>query len=178
MQRRNDHPLAQRIRITRSSIYEKGKGVKSTAVEDLLGPHSYVPTTVCHSHVVSDGCTNLSYQECFQQAIRRISQYVCFICGRLIPRNRTRCLEGSTHSPDTNAGLIGGRCNTAIQLKVSWFVLSTINSSEHLFTQVPTFGHLTIRMFHSNASGLKKLAARDFEDLLQVIDALHNLIFY
>lgn len=37
----------QRIRIARTAIYEKGKGVKSAAVEDLLGPQSYVPTTVC-----------------------------------------------------------------------------------------------------------------------------------
>jgi hypothetical protein len=33
---------------------------------------------------------------------------------------------------------------------------------------VPTFGRGTIRRFHHNASAMKKLAARDFEDLLQV----------
>ena len=33
---------------------------------------------------------------------------------------------------------------------------------------MPTFGRDTIRKFHSNASAMKKLAARDFEDLLQV----------
>ncbi|GLB33254.1 hypothetical protein LshimejAT787_0101380 [Lyophyllum shimeji] len=35
------------------------------------------------------------------------------------------------------------------------------------FRQVPTFGRDTIRKFSNNASGMKKLAARDFEDLLQ-----------
>jgi hypothetical protein len=30
------------------------------------------------------------------------------------------------------------------------------------------FGRGTIRKFNNNASGLKKLAVRDFEDLLQV----------
>ncbi|KAH9954823.1 hypothetical protein BGW80DRAFT_390490, partial [Lactifluus volemus] len=35
------------------------------------------------------------------------------------------------------------------------------------YRQVPTFGHDTIRVFNSNASAMKKLAARDFEDLLQ-----------
>lgn len=33
---------------------------------------------------------------------------------------------------------------------------------------VPTFGRDTIRRFHNNASDMKKLARRDFEDLLQV----------
>jgi hypothetical protein len=33
---------------------------------------------------------------------------------------------------------------------------------------MPTFGRGTIRCFHTNASAMKKLAARDFEDLLQV----------
>ena len=33
---------------------------------------------------------------------------------------------------------------------------------------MPTYGHGTIRRFGSNASAMKKLAARDYEDLLQV----------
>lgn len=36
------------------------------------------------------------------------------------------------------------------------------------YRQVPMFGRGTIHKFSSNASGMKKLAARDFEDLLQV----------
>ncbi|KAJ3752588.1 hypothetical protein EV360DRAFT_54943 [Lentinula raphanica] len=35
------------------------------------------------------------------------------------------------------------------------------------FRQVPTFGFDTIRLFANNASEMKRLAARDFEDLLQ-----------
>ncbi|KIO04949.1 hypothetical protein M404DRAFT_142276, partial [Pisolithus tinctorius Marx 270] len=37
----------------------------------------------------------------------------------------------------------------------------------HRYRQVPTFGRDTIRKFSNNASAMKKLAARDFEDLLQ-----------
>jgi len=33
--------------------------------------------------------------------------------------------------------------------------------------QVPTFGRDTIRSFGGSVSALKKLAARDFEDILQ-----------
>jgi hypothetical protein len=36
------------------------------------------------------------------------------------------------------------------------------------FRQVPTFGRDTIRRFVNNVSELKRLAARDFADLLQV----------
>ena len=36
------------------------------------------------------------------------------------------------------------------------------------YRQVPTFGKDTIRRFRENSSELKKMAARDFEDLLQV----------
>ncbi|KAG2350005.1 hypothetical protein BDR05DRAFT_872571 [Suillus weaverae] len=35
------------------------------------------------------------------------------------------------------------------------------------YRQVPTFGRGTIRRFHKNASAMKRLAARNFKDLLQ-----------
>ena len=36
------------------------------------------------------------------------------------------------------------------------------------YREMPPFGHAVIRKFGNNASAMKKLAARDFEDLLQV----------
>ena len=36
------------------------------------------------------------------------------------------------------------------------------------YRQVPTFGRATVHRFSANASAMKQLAARDFEDLLQV----------
>lgn len=42
------------------------------------------------------------------------------------------------------------------------------------FHQVPTFGRFTIRRFHNNVSKMKKLAARDFEDILQVSHRFHS----
>ena len=41
-------------------------------------------------------------------------------------------------------------------------------TSELRYYQISTFGHGTIRRFPSNVSEMKKLAARDFEDILQV----------
>ena len=43
------------------------------------------------------------------------------------------------------------------------------------YRRIPTFGRGTIRRFHENASAMKKLAARDFEDLLQVDKSLNDL---
>ena len=36
------------------------------------------------------------------------------------------------------------------------------------FRELSTFGRATIRKFHDNVSEMKRLAARDFEDILQV----------
>ena len=49
--------------------------------------------------------------------------------------------------------------------------ISSFKSHAHAFQsfrQVPTFGRDTIRQFANNISKLKKLAACDFEDILQV----------
>ncbi|KZP03324.1 hypothetical protein FIBSPDRAFT_1055351 [Athelia psychrophila] len=43
----------------------------------------------------------------------------------------------------------------------------TITIFNERFRSVPTFGRDTIRKFHNNVSDLKKLAARDYEDILQ-----------
>jgi len=43
-----------------------------------------------------------------------------------------------------------------------------VDPSRYRFRQVPTFGRSTIRKFGGNVSAMKKLAGRDFEDLLQV----------
>jgi len=46
--------------------------------------------------------------------------------------------------------------------------------SSRRFRQVPTFGDGVIRAFANNTSEMKKLAARDFEDILQVIPSSPN----
>ncbi|KIK32452.1 hypothetical protein CY34DRAFT_45100, partial [Suillus luteus UH-Slu-Lm8-n1] len=46
---------------------------------------------------------------------------------------------------------------------------TAIQKLNERYRAVPTFGRGTIRRFHTNASAMKKLAARDFEDLLQCV---------
>jgi hypothetical protein len=43
------------------------------------------------------------------------------------------------------------------------------------FRAMPTFGSGTIRRFATNASEMKKLAARNFEDLLQVTSTISSM---
>ena len=40
------------------------------------------------------------------------------------------------------------------------------------YRAIPTFGRGVIRQFSRNAAAMKKLAARDFEDLLQVMSTM------
>lgn len=39
-----------RVRKARAIIYDEGRAVTSKRVEELLRPHSYVPTMVCSSN--------------------------------------------------------------------------------------------------------------------------------
>ena len=52
-----------------------------------------------------------------------------------------------------------------------------VTDSDNVFSyrDVPSFGRDSIRKFSNNVSGLKRLAARDFEDLLQVC---YSKLFY
>lgn len=42
----SDHVLDHKVKRAWAAIYERGKGVKSTAVEDQFASESYLPTTV------------------------------------------------------------------------------------------------------------------------------------
>jgi hypothetical protein len=58
-------------------------------------------------------------------------------------------------------------------MKLSLLANELPTSHLHLrFRQVPTFGNGVIRKFANNTSEMKRLAARDFEDILQVFFAL------
>ena len=58
-----------------------------------------------------------------------------------------------------------------VNLKYLCISLSSIGTR---YCQVPTFGQDTIHHFRENCSELKKMTARDFEDLLQVRFLLHD----
>lgn len=62
---------------------------------------------------------------------------------------------------------------------VNWFLLvmfKLIHDVERYWA-IPTFGKDTIRQFSRNSSDMKKITARDWEDLLQVQNSLWASIF-
>jgi hypothetical protein len=66
------------------------------------------------------------------------------------------------------AAASGGQLVTILdEMKFCFLSACSNQSVSSRYRQVPPFGS-TIRLFANNASEMKKLAARDFEDLLQV----------
>ncbi|KAK7685095.1 hypothetical protein QCA50_011932 [Cerrena zonata] len=135
LQRESDTTFLNNVKRARTAIYERGKGIKSAAVEAILAPRSYVPTTNAFNDRLGDLIkTFYLFVVDFMHEIEIGVWKALFI-------HIIRMLVA-----------IGG---TAIQL------------FNQRYRQIPTFGRSTIRYFHKNASAMKKLAARDFEDLLQ-----------
>ena len=56
----------------------------------------------------------------------------------------------------------------ALNERYGGFTFPKARLTQDRFRQVPTFGLDTIRRFRDNISEMKKLAAHDYEDLLQV----------
>ena len=73
------------------------------------------------------------------------------------------------HAAAPHGGLVADLDRQYVNCTVSYQGL--INFVTTRFRAMPTFGSSTIRRFATNASEMKKLAARDFEDLLQVSQA-------
>jgi hypothetical protein len=64
--------------------------------------------------------------------------------------------------------------------KMLWLpcYLCVTDSDIFSYRDVPPFGRETIRKFSNNVSAMKRFAARDFEDLLQVCYSnLFNIMF-
>ncbi|KAK7037661.1 hypothetical protein VNI00_010884 [Paramarasmius palmivorus] len=53
---------------------------------------------------------------------------------------------------------------------------SKVTELDYRFRQTPTYGRSVIRRFHNNVSDMKKLAARDFEDILQAYAEFDRLV--
>ena len=80
------------------------------------------------------------------------------------------CLEGSVYSFNVHITRCWGRCTFNLESTVCIIFFGHFSQPwwQNRYHQVPTFGWDTIRKFSNNALEMKKLAARDFEDLIQV----------
>ena len=79
-------------------------------------------------------------------------------------------MESGFHTSDSDSGGPGRDCHSGLQRSVG-FLNMKVALSHTLYVryrQIETFGRSTIRRFDANTSALKKLAARNYEDALQV----------
>jgi hypothetical protein len=74
------------------------------------------------------------------------------------------------HAAAPHGDLVADLDRRYVDCTVSYQELINFSATTR-FRAMPTFGSSTIRRFATNASEMKKLAARDFEDLLQVSQA-------
>ncbi|KAH7917181.1 hypothetical protein BV22DRAFT_1052620, partial [Leucogyrophana mollusca] len=136
--------------ISRSLIYDRGYGVRSKAVETLLKDQSLVPTSL--QNAFSKRLGSLGFNLFFMLVVDLLHEFELGVWKALFT-HLIRILsaagvgEALVHELDRRS-----------------------------YRLVPTFGRDTIRKFASNTSEMKKMAARNFEDLLQcaipVFDAL------
>ncbi|KAF5393789.1 hypothetical protein D9757_000388 [Collybiopsis confluens] len=141
--------LLEKVKQARQWIYERAYGIKSAAVERLLHPTSSVPT--------------------MNAFVDRLGQN--FNVSRMLAPDFLHEFE---------LGVWKALFSHLIRVLYAvdpQLVEELDNRLGISFRQVPTFGVDTIRRFANNASEMKKLAARDFEDLLQCsIPVFENLL--
>ncbi|KAJ3548000.1 hypothetical protein NMY22_g1435 [Coprinellus aureogranulatus] len=129
--------LWDKVKKARDYIYKKGRGIKSTFVEAQLKETSSVPTV--------------------NAFVERL--------GRDFPLSRMMV-------PDFLHEFELGVWKSLFTHLVRILYAAKPDGSlvlelDRRFRQIPTFGTDTIRRFAENTSEMKKLAARDFEDILQ-----------
>ncbi|KAI0070884.1 hypothetical protein K474DRAFT_1687288 [Panus rudis PR-1116 ss-1] len=134
--RQDDHTFRWDANRAHEHIYENGRGVKSTVVENLLGKKSYVPTKNAFSEKLSAFGFNL-----FSMFVVDFMHEVELGVWKAFLLHLLRML-----------------------VCVGYNAVQQLNQR---YRMIPSYSRSTIRRFHSNVSEMKKLAARDFEDLLQ-----------
>jgi hypothetical protein len=168
--RQDSEARQQHVDRARKRIYEFGDRVNAKRFEDLFGPTSAVPNrvrimTLRHITIIT------SFQNAFSQRLFQhgFDFYKMFVPDLMHEFELGVWKSIFTHlmrilyaNGGTSIQILNERCST------SFSQIFSILTMKVRYRQVPTFGHDTIRVFNSNASAMKKLAARDFEDLLQV----------
>ncbi|KIK35174.1 hypothetical protein CY34DRAFT_56217, partial [Suillus luteus UH-Slu-Lm8-n1] len=133
---RSDERRRMTVNNARSLIYEQNFAVGSAAVERILKPHSWVPT----SNAFSDRLGPLGFSIFCALVVDLLHEFEIGV-WKMLFIHLLRIV--TAHDP----GLI--------------------HKLDQRYRQTPTFGPATIRKFSTNSSEMKRLAARNFEDLLQ-----------
>ncbi|KIJ54888.1 hypothetical protein M422DRAFT_152963, partial [Sphaerobolus stellatus SS14] len=135
--RQDDHSRQYDVNSARSLIYEKGVPVNGKGVESILKKRSLVPTVNAFSQRLKD---------------RSFNFHSMFVVDFL---------------HEIELGVWKATLTHLIRLLYATKDASKVHELNQRYRQVATFGGDTIRRFGDNVSELKRLAARDFEDILQ-----------
>ncbi|KIJ50228.1 hypothetical protein M422DRAFT_245470 [Sphaerobolus stellatus SS14] len=135
--RKDDHPRRYDIQKAHSLIYEKGVPVNGAAVESILKPLSRVPTMNAFSERLQ---------------MRGFEYHPIFVVDFL---------------HEIELGVWKATFMHLIRLLYAQDSKNAPHELNQRYREIPTFGGDTIRRFSDNVSEMKKLAARDFEDILQ-----------
>ncbi|KAF7976211.1 hypothetical protein HWV62_7218 [Athelia sp. TMB] len=132
----------------RNFIYQKGCTIASTLVEALLSAHSWVPTMNAFVEKLSP----FTFDPHQMLVVDLMHEFEIGV-WKSVFTHLIRIL---------NAAAPGGRL---------------VSELDRRYRLMPTFGHDTIRKFTTNCSEMKKLAAHNYEDLLQcAIPAFDGLL--
>jgi hypothetical protein len=164
-----------RVTIARGFIYELGHTVDGSKVQATLGEGSWVPTVVSVFNSMALDYYLTFYQNAFADKLGPLG----FDTFRMLVVDfMHECELGTwkalfTHLVRLLYALPGGDRLVAILdnrfVPHTCFPYSlTSDGTENRFRHVPSYGNGVIRKFSNNTSEMKRLAARDFEDVLQV----------
>ncbi|KIO00412.1 hypothetical protein M404DRAFT_49710, partial [Pisolithus tinctorius Marx 270] len=144
-ERVDNEPWPFSIEHARKAIFESGHSIIAAVVENILGALSLVPTRAC---------TNFTSFNAFS---KKLSWFMFNFYCMFVP--------DFMHEFELGAW-------KATLIHLIWILFEAGNNKIQEFNTcfhlVPSFGRDTIRKFNSNMSDLSRLAARDFEDILQV----------
>ncbi|KAF7311192.1 hypothetical protein MKEN_01020700 [Mycena kentingensis (nom. inval.)] len=118
--------------------------------------------------------------ECWDKLIRRLFPRFCDIRRRLprketwrgdVDRARVRIFEhNNAVEGDVVEGILG--VHSWVPVKNAFTKITEAGGDFNLFEifrDIDPFGRMTIRRFHRNTSEMKRMAARDFEDIIQCL---------
>ena len=177
---RDDDNFRSLVEEARDNIYRRGYALHSErGVESLLKEESLVPTLVSYS-VLSAGV--LDAHIIFRAHFRTPSKTSNLIYSSLL--SSTSCMSSNLGYGRPFSSILSGYSILLVQSKSRNLTLGvyTFLKSHRTrliiylsFRQIAPFGSTTIRWFTHNVADLKKLAAWDFEDILQVCPSLRML---
>ncbi|KAF5356693.1 hypothetical protein D9758_013746 [Tetrapyrgos nigripes] len=147
--RTDSHPLRWNVQEARRRIFEKGKAVGSRSVQVLLEPLSQVPT-------------NNAFSAFFQKLLNTSQNYFDLFAVDLMHEFELGVFKALFEHLVRIAYSLGDE------------VIADINKQ---FKKCPPFGRCTIRRFTDDTTSMKRIAARDYEDILQCCPSVFCQLF-